>query len=385
MSLTDNPSDSAHLVTIAIAWFAIATPVQDASKPQAVQGSWLRALTTAAAVVAALAVSATVVGAVAYDSAASAATRGDATAVRMSLRLAASFDPGSSLYRRNLAVWLLANHQASAARGEIDRAIALNPGDVTSLRVGALVAIALDQPAAAMSLATRAADLRTVDPANALTLAYAADAGGAQDSARNALLQALRWIPWLPADPQWHRTFTSDVGQLIQGARESWRTGRDTKGRESWTLAWLTGMTGEDLDPIDYTPGNAAVVAAISCDIQGAANAADGMSPAESDSGIGLIARILVRRLASDPSADVDALRILRPTLGLAASTAVRGSSPLVEPEEDDRLYSRTAISAPTVGPTFPTFASGLSAWLRDPRAAARLGAPRSGLATCQQ
>ena len=58
-------------------------------------------------------------------------------------------------------------------------------------------------------------------------------------------------------------------------------------------------------------------------------------------------------------------------------------SSPFWEPDEDRRLYERNPVVPADWGVELPTEAEGLSAWLRDPIAAAMLSAPGSGLASC--
>ena len=385
MALTDNPSDSAHLVVIVIAWFALLAPAEATTAAPVLRRRWMLAPTALGAGVVAVVVALNLGASLAYDAAVAAAGREDAAGVRSSLRLATNLDPASALYRRNLAVWLLADGRTAEAVPEIELAIALNPGDATSLRVGAMVASMLDQPGTAKELARRAAEMRTLEPANPLMLAYTAAAGGSDAEARAALVTGLRWNPWLTGDPAWRAAFDSDARDLIHAGWESVTNEPDATGRLSSAMAILAAMADRQVSEASISEIDAATAAVIACDLNGAEQKIDGLSQSEADSSGGLLARILDARATGDASDEEVTLGLLRsPLLGLAALTEVSAASPLVGPEEDARLYSRTAIPAPAFGPRFPTFASGLSAWLHDPRAAARIGAPGSGLATCE-
>jgi len=82
---------------------------------------------------------------------------------------------------------------------------------------------------------------------------------------------------------------------------------------------------------------------------------------------------------------DVIALAGLRwPLLGILATQRVSGASPFADPATDFALYRRLPMPAVDLDVFLPTADSGMSAWLRDPAAAADRGAPKSGLATCQ-
>jgi hypothetical protein len=65
------------------------------------------------------------------------------------------------------------------------------------------------------------------------------------------------------------------------------------------------------------------------------------------------------------------------------ATDGVAGASAVGDHNADVATYAQIPIRPP-IGPVLPTPSSGLSAWLRDPVAAADAGAPGSGLAMCR-
>jgi hypothetical protein len=99
----------------------------------------------------------------------------------------------------------------------------------------------------------------------------------------------------------------------------------------------------------------------------------------------GLLTRIMLARASGADETELLMLATLRyRTLAFIAGQVVRGVSPLSGPAEDPTFYGHLSLPPPNVEPTLPISESGLSAWLHDPVAAARIGAPDSGLANCQ-
>jgi hypothetical protein len=142
-------------------------------------------------------------------------------------------------------------------------------------------------------------------------------------------------------------------------------------------------MTGRPVDEDSIDAMDAAAAAVIDCRLGDAARIVD--ESVAYPTAASLLVDILLARASGEDARDGIELVMLRsPVLGYLAAVDVPGQSPLVDPEEDQRLYSRMALPAPPIGPIFPTSDSGLSAWLRDPVAAADRGAPESGLARCR-
>jgi O-antigen ligase len=379
MSLTDNPSDSAHLVAIAIVWFALAAPATLDERAGAITG-WVRMPTVVGAVTVGIAVAVTLAASFMYDRAVGSGRAGDVPGVVEQLRTAAQLDPGNALYRRNLAGWLLAAGRSADAALEIGRAASLNPADATSWRIAAFAADAAGQPAVAVEFAGQAASIRAVDPQNALMVAWVA-----RDDvvANDALETALRFQPSLSASAAWEAEFGGSMSGLIAAANAFWTETPDTARRWTSSRAWLAAMVGSPLDIADVGPFNAAASAVITCDVDEASRIlGDVRGQPSTDS---LLADILVARASGIDATHAIELAMLRsPALGFLASTDVPDRSPLIDPAEDQRLYSRLALPSPPIGPIFPTAESGLSAWLRDPATAADRGAPGSGLARCR-
>lgn len=384
MSLTDNPTDSAHLVVIGIAWMALATPTTT-PQPASTRIRWLQAPVFLAAAIVGVVVTMHLVAAVNYDRAVSASTQADGSQVRDALTTAVALDPSYALYRRNRAAWLLADGQTDVAVLESRQAVALNPGDATAWRVAAMAAATSGNRSLAARLAARATELRTLDPVNAETQAYLALREDKADAVRTALTVALRWNPWVAGDQSFSSTYAdADVGELVRAARESWITLPDTTGRQEPAQAWLAAMVGEPMESSQLTLIDAAASAVIDCNLASAKVQTEDLSPSEGSTADALLVRILVLRAGKEPTNQVLALAALRwPLLGLMAGSDLPGRSPMADAEEDARLYSRNAITAPRGSPSLPTFESGLSAWLREPRQAAARGAPDSGLAEC--
>jgi hypothetical protein len=147
----------------------------------------------------------------------------------------------------------------------------------------------------------------------------------------------------------------------------------------------LGGLIGDPLDPVVLGPVQNGVSLTLECRLAEAATVLEEMPVSARSSANGLLASILntrARGLSADAPMSLASLRW--PLLRLMASMEVPGRSPLVDGDEDLRLYGRFSVAAPEVGPVFPTAISGMSAWLTDPGAAAERGAPGSGLAGCQ-
>jgi hypothetical protein len=143
-------------------------------------------------------------------------------------------------------------------------------------------------------------------------------------------------------------------------------------------------MTGRDRLP-GIGPSLAAVDAIIRCDPSTAAASLTSASGAANDQ-LGLTARLMLAALTDENDAyrAAIAVAILRGSqLANLASRDPGPASPFSDYLQDVGLYKRIPLPAADLEPMLPTQGEGLSAWLRDPREAARRGAPGSGLAEC--
>jgi hypothetical protein len=93
---------------------------------------------------------------------------------------------------------------------------------------------------------------------------------------------------------------------------------------------------------------------------------------------------MLERALGADLQPGLETLMSLHDrNLWKLAFEGVTGQSPFFDYFADVTMYGAAPMDLRS-GPVFPTEASGLGAWLRDPLAAAQAGAPDSPLADCR-
>jgi tetratricopeptide (TPR) repeat protein len=384
-SVTDNPSDSGHLVVIAIVWFALAAARHPESRQPAATGGAVRIASFAAAIVIAFATVSLLGASWEYDQARSKRADGDEAAVRGALSRAAGLDPGFALYQRELGLALLADGALEEAADRLEKAIDLNRADLTALRAQAYVRLLMVDAAAARTHANRALELGGSRAVNSVMSAFVAQSSGHAVAAEEALVHALRLDPWLSASPGWREVFP--IGDALQGlltrASDSWMAGSDPSGRNTMAQAWIHGMVGR---PSGTTAAAlAATNAIIRCDMAGADAIIRDLTDAERSSVSGLIAHLMEARIRdSDPTDLLLRARLRWPLLGHLATAEQSPMSPFTDPDEDARIYRRLGMPSLEFGPLLPTSNAGLSAWLRDPVAAADVGAPGSGLAGCR-
>jgi tetratricopeptide (TPR) repeat protein len=379
--MTDNPSVFPFLVVPAIVWAALASPREELRVTSTTR--WIRWTTLGLAAAAGLAAVAAIGGAWFYERAAAAAQRGDATAVIAALRTATSLDPEYPLYQRDLGVWLLSEGRVVEARDRLEHARKANPGDPAAHRAAALAAAEAGDTNA-LSIARRALELRDDDAANLLTVAYIAQKQGDSVAAREALQLALRYEPWMAATDTWGVEFDRDVGPILAAASQSWQPVVQSDPEHHQAQAWLAAMVGEPVQAADVNRPDAAAAETIWCRPEDALERL-GPGSGATMSGSWLLTRILIARVGGDPVDDFVALAGLRrPIVAFLATHDVAGASPFTALAHDAQFYGRRAIKPPDSLPVFPSAESGLSAWLRDPVAAADRGAPDSGLAACR-
>jgi hypothetical protein len=144
-------------------------------------------------------------------------------------------------------------------------------------------------------------------------------------------------------------------------------------------IPWVLAARPSDVD----TPYRAEA-ALLMCRPDLAATALDGLDTIEATAGPALEARLIYDRAFGtevDPATLV-LMSLWNTSLARQAEGSVEGDSPFRDYQADVQVYGRIPLTPP--GPTFPTGASGLSAWLQDPIAAADVGAPGSPLAECR-
>jgi O-antigen ligase len=419
VSMADNPAVVPFLVGPLIVWAALASPraaprelgrrnvshhrppagpdMADAqpalgdamNRPDVVresrQGKVVRALTLTAASIVAVVTLAIVTASWSFDRAASAATMGQTTQVVSNLSMAATLDPAFALYHRELGVWLQSEGDLAAARDQLAAAIRLNPADNQAYRAASLLYGSEGKRDEAIAFASSAAALQATHVENALTLAYVNGVIGDIEGQHAALVAAVRFAPWLTAAPEWGAAFPdAEPGQVLRDAYQSWQSDVERSTRNLKARAWLAGLVGAT-PPDGATPAMQVETDLLACRTDQAAQELAGVVGTAATELETLEARFLFERAyGRGASRNVVALIRLRDP-GLADSIAHQavGVSPVWSFFYDNRYYDRIAINPPA-GPVLPTPGSGLSAWLRDPVAAAERGAPGSGLATCR-
>jgi O-antigen ligase len=390
VGLTENATISAYLVAPLIVWAAMATPrIRQDPHAAPAPARALRQMNLGLATVVLLAVGSTLVAAFAHDRAVAAERAGNEAEVTASLRQAASFDPAMPLYHRELGLWLMAAGDHVNAEAEVRRALELNPADSATLRTLALVRLATDDGAQALATAKEAHRRADLHPENALTLAYVAGEIGDPDAQSAALVRAVRRYPWLLAAPEWDILFPGvDKEALLAEARDSWADQREYSHRNLQARTWLMALSNDGL-ATDMGDAEAAESALLRCEPSVAAGSLGDLTAAQAANSAALQARLMVGRAFDrflDRAEEAQLLTLLaahNPGIVRMATDGVGGAAAASDHNADVAVYARVPVRPP-VGPILPTPSSGLSAWLRDPIAAADVGAPASRLATCR-
>jgi hypothetical protein len=235
---------------------------------------------------------------------------------------------------------------------------------------------------AAAATAHRRADLHIE---NALTLAYVGLAADDDAAVQTGLTRAVRREPWLLAAPDWDMAFPETAkNEILAAAQASWVDATDVSSRNLRARVWLNTMTGMPL-PSEAGPALQVEAAMLACEATAAAGLLGPLSDDQTADATALQARLMVQRaFGGSDSPDVLVLLAAHDQgLHRMATGGVAGTSAAGDHNRDVKTYSRIPIRPP-IGPVLPTPASGLSAWLRDPVAAADVGAPGTALATCR-
>jgi O-antigen ligase len=388
MSFTDNPSDTSNLTVLGICWAALSTPAIRTPITERWWPSWRTALIGAGAGVVATSVIVFFAAAFAFDASQASARAGAEAGVVKHLDEAVAFDPGNALYWRERGI-----HRAAAAlpgaASDLQRAIALVPGDTGALRGLAIVSARNGDHETALAAARRAAALRPTHEENLTTLAWTALESDELDVADEALVDLLRRMPWIAASHHWPDVFPdgSHLVELEQAAADAWDevpvSSRSAMARV-WAKAAVDGndvLVANGWDAVPYLVG---VDRLLRCDIPGAHAALADSTTVPGDEELWVA--IMLSRITGD-NAGVDAavaLADLRDSSVAALATKTpEAQSPVWDPDDDRRIYHRDAVVPADIGLILPTGSEATSRWLQDPRAAARAGAPASALASC--
>lgn len=382
LSLTADPAVDAFFVAPLIVWAAMLAP-RTAITTSVSPSSWVRLATAAGALVVVTATVATLAAAWSRDQIPDGRDGHGVAADR--LRAATTLDPANALYRRELGALLMVIGDPAGAVQELEDAVRLNRGDLAALRGLALARLATGDDAGALAAAKRAVGLAGGQPANALTIAYVAQATGDQQAAGAGLVRAVRAAPWIAAAQEWSAVFPGTSPEdVLEGAWETWRDASDVSYRNARARAWLAGIA-DTVAPSDVSRDAEAESALLRCKPDVAAAVLAQLSSPEATAQASLQAQLMLERVAGD-AADprLSTLIALHDrNLWRLAYEGVSGGSPMVDYFADVTVYSMAPIDAGGAL-LFPTEASGLSAWLRDPIDAADTGAPNSPLSMCR-
>ena len=234
-------------------------------------------------------------------------------------------------------------------------------------------------------MAVRAAELRPTDDRNLALLAWIAGSVGDDRVRHRTLVDLLRREPWIAASARWSAHFPTgaELHDLLVAADADWEAARETEPRFDLPQAWLAAAVDSANREFDRA-STRVVIDVIRCQLTDARSFVSEAPPRPTQED--LLAIVMGAR-ATGLSAQADRAIQLASLRGLSLATLAEGQLPRTstfwDPAEDRRQYRRAVPSPADLGLALPTAAEGLSAWLMDPRDAATIGAPNSGLAQC--
>ena len=248
-----NPTDFPFLLATAIVWAGLALPrIPEPSPTDEAPSPFLRTISYACMALIAVAVSAHLVAGISYDEAARAAHADDLKSSRRHLDVAIAFDPGMAIYSRQRGFTSLLLEDPESAVDDLRRATRLNPNDDLSWRALALALAARGDVAGSARAVDRAIEVQPSDVTNLLVRAHgqsmAHDAAGLRDTVGEI---ALAW-PTIVAAPGWDDV----VGGLISPreaiglAIDRWQNNRPSREPLISQPLWLATF-GERPDLID--------------------------------------------------------------------------------------------------------------------------------------
>lgn len=388
LSVTNDPASAGYyLIPIGISWAALCTPSLAPRVVRDWSASWRTALIGLSALLLVGSTSALLLGSAAFDESQHRVKTGESASAIHSLDAAIALDPGFGMYWRERGL-LSANSDPSAAIADLRVAIAKSPADTTAMRALAILTLREGNAVEALEAAQRAAELRPTDSKNLTTLALVASMTDNKEMAREALVKLLQRAPRMPASPNWAQHFPGgqELRELLAAADDAWDDQVDVTRDSAMSQVWLNAVVGGDLTALlerrewDELPFMRPLHALLQCDAMEAKAISEQQHAARVTHPA--VAIMVARWL--DPLDPVeDELALAGVGIGRLAVSQPAPSSVVWDPGEDNRIYERDPVSPTQLGLDLPTDAEGLSAWLMDPRAAAEIGAPGSGLAEC--
>jgi O-antigen ligase len=386
MSLTNNPTDSPNLVAIIVCYAALVAPYEPRERRQVDQSSTRQSFSAGAAWVAAgvvgLAVALVNLAAMSHASGRSSAVAGSWTDAARQLAVATALDPAMALYHRERGLVLMEiGSDPPAALRELEFAVQLNPADASALRAVAVQRVATEEGEGANEAARRAAEVRPLFAENWITLALVSDG----EEARAALVEALVLAPWLPGSSAWPEHVADQAGLLAALDEAAALAGTRPAPRDPISLVWLDAFTSAPIAVPDAGPLRALKLV-LTCDLAGADMEFAAMRGDWVDTTAGIVGRVMLARLTSDPAADelIQTAALQQPDLGAAARGFASTYSLLTDPVADAQLYRRLGIGPASPGPAVPRTPDALGEWMTAPRESAARVAPTSALAGCR-
>ena len=241
-----------------------------------------------------------------------------------------------------------------------------------------------------IAAAHRAVELRRSATVNHLVLAWVAGRAGQSETSATALEDSLVIAPWLAAADGWQALLQANSRQqLLEVAAAGATTDPIAAGPGS--AAWLAGMTGRNEiinsaavnQLVRDRPSLGAVIAVMACDVPRAEQIIADAERTERATFFYWVVRAMVESAGGHSSADaVNLASTLEPSVQLTSDLSASASA-FGARADDQWVYDRIPIRLNSIGPALPSEEAGFSRWITDPRHAAVVAAPNSGLAQC--
>jgi O-antigen ligase/tetratricopeptide (TPR) repeat protein len=397
VSVGTNPFEYAFLMAPLVIWTSIGAPARlgkaDA-RAQPVRARWVTPAIIAGMGVLAVAQAAMVLAAFAYDAGSRAAREGSYGEARRALDLAATLDPGMTLYVRERGTMTLLAGLPGAAIPDLTAATARNPADDIAYRSLAEAWLAEGDPARALAAARSAIQRDASDPRNLIVLARAASRAGDSASATRALALTVLHGPWITADPSWQSFAHPEqpAAALLDEAVAVWREGKAPwlKGLDP---AWVVGLA-ENTESAQQAvveagpmgPSAAALLQVLSCDSQRAGlEALRSLEESQGTFAEYWRARVVAEALAGERiEGDLAEAAIVRmPQLGPVIADTIYPTDVYSGAFNDQYAYRRRPIDH-LGGLVVPSRWGGLAEWIRHPASAALTAGMTGQVASCQ-
>lgn len=370
-----SPTDFGFLVTVAVAWLAMATALPSSAQPvQAAQATWSRPSRGPVAIAAAsllilagVAQISAVLGEVASWRAGDAIEAGDWDDADRNIELAIALDPSLAFYHRTKGLIDWAHFGSASAIPALREAVRINPSDDLAWRQ-----LAAAQWQAGDDGALQSAEMALLrqrsDVLNILLAAQIASDTGKPAIASSLLAEAVQAWPTLVSGSSW-TAYVSALGlddqAIIDQAIQRWRLGRSSPVPVRTQPIWLVAMghrsglreaaTDSASEPRQLSE---ALNLAVTCDGLGALRALADADPSSVYNPLYWRLRVAVTSLpdiADDPQAVAVLGALFGPAtdpLPDAADVLAEGTSPGFS--IDNWGYRRRAIAVPGLAGSIP-------------------------------